>query len=495
MINIVIVTMVYTSFGHSQISTVISSHLSKNLGHEVTIDIEDMSLTPSHLAATFLVNGALKTEVKGFWSPLDGRYDVSYHVTGKSIVFDEINVEDDIDISGTFDGTMDEYIADGKGTALEGKVDFSLHHDSEYERDVKVKLEEVSTEKSFLLAGKKGLFAGKYSLNVDVPLFSEYERRGDIGIEIHHGGVYLRRIKEQFGIQLPNDFMLQGTGHIHLSDGQHTFDAKMQSKVLDFTVKEGTFTEANKKIRGLYNLDVHDLSKIQIVNIKGFAGVFSAEGEFEHIDALRFDGKSHSLEGEINYYFDKGKLNAKIQEASLAKLFYTMHYPVLMIGVIEGKIDYDMSDKIALININTKNARFQNSSAIQKIYTASGIDFSKEVFSNTFFASSIEEGIVSFDFKAESNTGYVTLFNTKMDSINNSISSDFDLKLQGEELSGEIHGSLKSPKVKLNIGKYLEFKAKKELDAFFGMGTSDKVKDKLKDVDTEKVKGFFKGFF
>lgn len=483
MINIAIITMFYTSFGHRKISSYLSDEASKHLGRQVDIKIEEMSLSPSHLDATIMIDEEIKTTLEGFYAPFSGKYDIQYQLVGVN--------KDTIDINGTVLGTKDDFKLSGKGDVFEGKASFSGHYQEKVQRDIKVVLEQVDTAKVLKLLGEKPLFAGRVSLLAEVPLFSEFEKEGDIMIEIARGGVYLHNIKSLFGIQLPDDFMLQANGRVRLGSGKDTFWGDVNSTLADIQLKEGTFLEANEKISAKYHLGIKELSQLAFVTKKKYVGAFEAKGSLEYRKGIRFDGESDSLDGKLHYYFEKGQLEGFLKEVSLEKLLTMMAYPPIMIGTFNGKASYNTEDKIALINIESQNAHFQNSSLVQKIYQASGVDFSKERFSNTYFASSVENGLVSYDFKAENKSAYLSLLNTKMDASKNTITSDFNLKMQEEELSGQIYGSLKSPKVKINMGKFLKFKAKKEIDSFFGMGASDR----LKKMNVEDIKGFLKGFF
>ena len=166
-----------------------------------------------------------------------------------------------------------------------------------------------------------------------------------------------------------------------------------------------------------------------------------------------------------------------------------------MIGNIAGKMEYDLLHDIAIINLKSKQLKFRKTDLTQKILHASGVDFAREIFTQSYFSGGVEDSIVEYDFEAKNSQSIVRLTNTKMDATDNTINAHFDLAMQGEELSGEIYGSLKSPQVKPDVGKYIEFKAKKEIDNFFGMGTTQKVKEKLKEIDVEDIKGYLKGLF
>lgn len=495
MIGVAIFYIFYTSYGHAHISLKVSAQLSQELGQEIKLTIEDIAFTPSHIDATFLINDALRAKVEGFMSPLDKEYDIKYHLSGQKIAFKGVDIKDSVDIRGTLQGVMDDFTLQGEGTALEGKVDFSLHHQPKRDQDIKLHLAKVSTAKLFELLRKKPLLGGKLSLEADVPLYSEFEKKGKIMLDMHRSGVYLQNIRADYGVLLPDDFMLSSTGTIHLANDQHTFDGHVDTTVANVVFKNGKYSEANEKLSALYHVDIEELSKLRFISKKRYVGKFQADGALEYLDGLRLDGTSNSIGGKVSYYYEKGMLEAKLEALSMAKMFSAMAYPAIMIGNIDGKAEVDVYDSSAVINLRSKNLRFKRNSVIENIYKVSSVDISRELFQKTYFTSSVEKGVVFYDFKAENRASHIALFDAKMDSHHNTIDANFDIKMQGEELSGAVYGSLKSPNVKLDMGKYIEFKAKKEIDEFFGMGTSDKVKKELDNVEMDDVKGFIKGFF
>ncbi len=485
----------HTSSGLSKLSSSLTQKISQEIAEEVRVDIKEISFSLSKIKMTIMINESLELVLSGWVSPLDEVYDVKYHVKGDEIVSDTVHFKDKVDIKGTIKGKKEDFKLQGEGIALEGKVRFSLHHQAKKEKDIHVEIHKMSAAKFFKLVGRKPLFAGAFSLEAALPLYSKFEKEGDITLDIHRAGVYLQNIREAYGIQFPDDFMLSGTGHLHLSNAIHTFDAKVKTTIADVSVRRGKITEVNKKLTALYHLKIEELSKLQFLSKKRYGGAFVADGELEYLDGLRFDGQSASLGGKMDYYYEKGTLEAKLEALSLVKLFRAMYYPPIMIGDISGKAEVDIDKNVAVVNLRSPNLHFRRNALIETIYHASSVDIAKEIFTKSYFTSTIENGIVFYDFKAENKTSHIYLLDAKMDAVQNSIDSSFDIKMQGEALSGEVYGSLKSPQVTLNVAKYIEFKAKKEIDEFFGVGTSEKVKKELDDVDMDDVKGFIKGFF
>ncbi len=487
--------MLHTASGLARISSYLSGQLSLEIGQDVKVDVEAISLSLGAVNARMLVNDALRVEVHGDRGAFDRVYDVNYHIRGEKIAFEGVNFQDKVNLKGRFQGTLEAFKLQGKGRALDGKVDFSLQHQAKQDREIALKMQEGNATKLFQLFGKAPLIKGKFSLDMDVLQYSQFEKAGDIKLTLHRAGVYPQNIRHLYGIAVPDDLMLWGNLSVHLTNAIDHFDAKIASTIGKIFIKKGKITEAKQEMRALYSVEIPALSKWQFLTKKAFYGPFVANGEFLYHDGLRLDGQSKSLSGGLDYYYEKGTLEAKLDKVSLQKLFMTMHYPPIMIGDMSGRVELDIQKDVALVNLRSHNLHFKANAVLEKIRKASSIDIAKEIFTTSYFTSTIEKGIVYYDFKAENSASHIYLLDAKMDSHKNSIDTNFDVKMQGEELSGVVYGSLKYPQVKLDMSKYIKFKAQKELDDFFGTGTSGKIKKKLNDVKIDDVKGLLKKLF
>jgi hypothetical protein len=485
----------YTPSGKAKISSMLSKELSRELGFSVDIRVKEIALSLSNIMIKADINRALEIEVLGRYTPWNHEMDLAYHLFGERVVFKDISFEDHVDLHGDIKGDPLHLHVDAQGKALNAEITLACIYTPKTIKDLSLKLDKISSQKVMLLAGEEPLLAGTFSLDAQIAHLSDFQKRGVVKVLLHRSGVYLQTIKTNYDLQLPDDLMLSANLEIELEDAEHHFKGKVDSTLGEIHFINGRYIEASRELNTEYLLSIDELSKVQFITKKKFIGPFKASGEIAYHDGVRFDGLSHSLDGEINYYYEKEDLEASFKDVSLWKLFKTMHYPPIMIGDISGKVEYDLKEDIALLNLRSHQLRFRDSAMTRKIFATSGVNFADELFTHAIFTSSIEDGIVSYDFRAENRASYLSLNDAKMDATENTISANFSLKMQGEELSGNIYGSLKSPKVDVDIGKYVEFKATKEIDAFFGKGTTKKAKKSLKELDVEDVKGFIKGFF
>jgi hypothetical protein len=491
----VISFLIYSDTAKIKISSILTKELTKEIGFQVDVLVKEISLSPSKISIKALLNDVFMLDISGRYTPWNHTMDLVYHLSSERVVFKDISFKDHIDIHGTIKGERKHLSLLAEGEGLEGRIASTFLYTPKALKDVSLQLKRVSSQKMMLLLGEEPLFSGDFSLDAKIPYFSDFEKKGEISATLHQSGLYLQNIQKRFHLQLPKDVILSAILEITLDGGVDYFKGNIISTLGEMRYVRGRYIEVDKSIHCEYELSIKELSRLRFLTKKEFVGPFHASGEIAYNDGIRFDGVSDTLDGEINYYYEKEDLEASFKDVSLEKLFRVLHYPPIMIGGIDGKIEYDIRENMALLNLRSSRLRFRETALTREIFATSGVNFADELFTHTIFASSIDDGIVSYDFKAENATSYLSLNDAKMDAKKNTITSNFAFKMQGEELSGEIYGSLKSPKVDIDIGKYVEFKATKEIDAFFGKGTTNEVKNRLKEVDVEDVKGFIKEFF
>ena len=145
------------------------------------------------------------------------------------------------------------------------------------------------------------------------------------------------------------------------------------------------------------------------------------------------------------------------------------------------------------------------------IFNTTGIDMLKDTYSDSSFVGGYQNSVLSSTLKIDNGSDkHVYLTDTKMYSKTNSIQSKFEVKIAGEELYGGIYGTLKNPKVSIDMQKLLKYQLNKRLGAWLGTEQKEDIKQKLnsvkedvsktlEEVDVEsvkeKAKSFLKGFF
>jgi len=72
------------------------------------------------------------------------------------------------------------------------------------------------------------------------------------------------------------------------------------------------------------------------------------------------------------------------------------------------------------------------------------------------------------DLKLENNKHYLYLRSILINSTENSIDTYFAVKMQKQELTGKVYGSMDDPKVNLRLQKYIKHQMSQQMDRVMG---------------------------
>ncbi len=87
-----------------------------------------------------------------------------------------------------------------------------------------------------------------------------------------------------------------------------------------------------------------------------------------------------------------------------------------------------------------------------------------------------------------------------MNADKNTIDAYFDFKMQNQEFTGKVYGSLDNPKVNLNMQKLIRHKMDEQMDSMVGKGNREMMEkmpmgETAKDVASGVAGGFMGIFF
>jgi len=125
---------------------------------------------------------------------------------------------------------------------------------------------------------------------------------------------------------------------------------------------------------------------------------------------------------------------------------------------------------------------------------------SRETFDNCYLDLTYHNAVILGTLKLENKRSHVKLSSAKMDFTNNTVNAYFDFKMQKQEFTGKVYGSLYDPKVNLNMQKLIQYQMDKQLDAMMGKNNR-KMMNKIpmapmaKDMAAGMGASFIKVFF
>jgi len=122
------------------------------------------------------------------------------------------------------------------------------------------------------------------------------------------------------------------------------------------------------------------------------------------------------------------------------------------------------------------------------LYKTAGIDLLSGTYDKSTFTGGYQNNILTSELRIDDGKSHLYLVDTKMNSKSNSVNSKFEIKMQGQEIYGDIYGTLQDPKVSVDMSRLLKYQMNKQMGAWLGTEKSDVVKKELKSVKKDVVK-------
>jgi hypothetical protein len=396
-------------------------------------------------------------------------------------------IVDDVNLSGHLSGSFSRLYVTSIGTAMEGHVQFSAIKRKERWEDVILDFKNIHALKLFTLLGQPTLPSGKATLSATLDYFDAdtQKAKGHLEYQLAQGS-YKR---------LP--LTLHAKADIQNKDILFTSNAKLSTA--DINISKGEYNVETNTSQAFYTITTKNLAPLKPL-IGAYLGAFTSSGELHYNKDLQIRGLSNSFGGMVDYLYKKDMLYIDLEKVSLKRFMSLFPYPHILDAQVNGNINYDYKQEKLLIKTDLNNTKFVNSKLVETVFQKSGVNMLKEVFPHSTLHASYQNDIVLGDIILKNKQSHFYFTNVKMDEKHNTVNAYFDLKMQGQEFSGKVYGSLKHPKVNLNMQKLIRYQMDKQLDTYMGKGNRKLIEAMpmggvAKDMAADMGAGFMGMFF
>lgn len=396
-------------------------------------------------------------------------------------------IVDDINLSGHLSGSFSHLYISTKGTAMEGKIHFSAIKNKTRWDDITFNLKDIHALKFFTLIGKPMLPSGKADISGNFDYFDESSQKGK-------GQINYKLLQGKYK-SLP----LRTDAKFDINDNNIFFVSNIKLATADINISQGKYNLKTNTSQAFYTVTTNDLAPLKPI-IGSYLGAFSSSGELHYNKGFKVRGLSNSFGGMIEYLYKKDKLYIDLHKVSLAHFMHLFPYPRILDAKVNGSINYDYTEKKLLVQTDLNNTKFLNSNLIKTIYDKSGVNMLKEVFPYSTLRAQYQDNIIVGDIVLKNSQSHVNFTHVKIDTKQDSLYANFDLKMQGQAFSGKVSGPLKQPKINLDMQKLIRYQMDKQLDSVMGKGNrklmeampmSGVAKDMASEVGGEFLDMFF----
>jgi len=496
-LTIIIFYLLQTTLGHQTLADFLSSYLSKKTKNHLEVSSLKIDAYPI-LEMNVTVNNGAMVHLKG--TATKSRIEIDYHLVGDSFHYNNIVLKDKLNIKGHILGILSEALIRGQGEVCDGRTEFDFIKTPKAFKDINVHLSSVNSEKVLNFLHYKPLVIGKADIDAKFKIFSKYHKDGKALILMQNANMPTVSGVVPFGLKT----------EIRFKDIEYLYKGGIKSKIGNLTIVDGCYNQSTHEASAKYAIDLKELAYFEPFLKRKYHGSFDSEGSIHYKNGFHVTGKSNKFEGLLAYEYHKKSLELKLEGVSLIKLLNILSYPALLSAKVYGSIDYDMTDKIVLINTKLRETKFRKTKMTDMIFNSTGINMLNDVYNNSSFVGGYQYNILKSTLKIDNGLKHVYLTDTVMNSKTNSIKSKFEVEIAGNELYGDIYGTLDNPKVSINMQKLLKYQLNKQIGNFLGTENKEAIKKELKSVTEdvsktleeidvnsvkEKAKSFLNGFF
>jgi len=308
------------------------------------------------------------------------------------------------------------------------------------------------------------------------------------GEGLRYGKFYLRE-RIDFQAHLTGSYrLLEITGEGNLSNQHHQLLGELH-------LTKGHWDVPHQALEVEYRLDIEALERLEPYLHHRYKGAFQTQGVATYRDRnLTLEGKTHTFDGELRYLYANGQWRLDFYGVSLVKLLRQYDYDALVEAKVFGVVTHDPRLKKAHIDTQLKEARFRHSRLTKMLRERTGINLLSHRYDQSSFKGDYQEGELLADIKIDDGKEHLYLLKTHVVGKTKQLHSDFELRMQHQEIYGTIEGTLEHPKVTLDVSRVLQHQIESHLGDFLTPQQQRELKSQLNGVDLEEVKERAKSF-
>ncbi len=231
----------------------------------------------------------------------------------------------------------------------------------------------------------------------------------------------------------------------------------------------GSLCQGESEKKYLYKMNI----------IKSNHKEFFSRGEIDNSNKyMTIIGSSSTFDGLLTYKYNQDTLTFHLDGLSLVKLLYFFSYPPILSAKVYGNVDDDIKNRVIRFDTKWIETKFRKTELTDKIFTLTGIDILQESYDNSSFLGAYQDSTLYANLKIDNGEGRHLYFtDLRLNSKTDLISSKIEFGIVGRKLYGKLGGTLKEPKVSIDIKRVI----KSQLPTILNRGTEDafRILDKL----------------
>jgi len=329
----------FSQTGNEMLKPYVKQELEEAIG--MPVEVKKFSLESGKSSLDFVINKQAVVNVVSQYSLWDQSFDGIYQIKADKFSYEDMQFTK-VELKGNFKGVEEDIYVDGKGTALEGKADYSLNIIDDVAQKILLNLKGAQFAEVLQLNGHPALAEGKIDVEINMPDIGEDTASGYGHIVLDKAYFNRKLVKELYDYTLPEKSYVHGVIDANLDGKNVKLLGDMQSNLFTLQIKNALMNMVSQKLTAEYSLDVKDM---RILTKNKLAGPLKLDGTVEKEDKkVRVTGTSHSLGGALRFTKDE-TTQIILEKVALEKILPLFKKPAYAKGEVSGTIELDKENK------------------------------------------------------------------------------------------------------------------------------------------------------
>jgi len=350
----------FSSSGNDTIKTYIQKELEEQIG--LPVEVRKFTLEAGKSRLIMRINKEADVELVTNYDVLAQSFKGIYHVKAKHFHYKDLVLRE-ADIQGHFKGVAEDVAVDGRGTALDANLAYSLRILDQKPQNIEANILGLSLSEILALAGEAPLAKGKIDVDIKMPDIGEEFANGYGKIVLHDALFDEKLVNKMYDLQLPSKSSLSGKIDAKLKGNHLHFVAKAKSNLFVLEVKDAEVNLADKNVTATYMMDVKEMG---ILTQNKLAGPLKVGGNIDASDhKYRIKGGTHSLGGTLLFDIDAVS-KFHFDNLELTKIFKLLKQPIYAEGLLSGSGDIDKEMQAGRYDVQIQKGKFGAKSIEEK---------------------------------------------------------------------------------------------------------------------------------
>jgi len=317
----------------------VKEKLAEKIGLPVEIKTFRLEAGTSNL--DFVIDKQALVNVESQYNLWSQSFEGMYHIKSDTFTYDDVTLKK-ADIQGNFKGVAEDIYIEGKGSALDAKVDYRLNVIDNEAQKILVNMKGAQLAEVLQLYGHPALAEGKIDVEINMPDIGEHTAIGYGHIVLDKAYFNRKLVKELYDYALPDKSYVYGTIDANLEGKNIKLLGDVQSNLFMLQIKNALVNMAFNQFTAEYSLDVKDM---RILTKNKLAGPLKLDGTVVKKDKkVRVTGTSNSLGGALHFTKEE-TTQITLEKLALEKILPLFKKPAYAKGEVSGTVELDKENK------------------------------------------------------------------------------------------------------------------------------------------------------